>query len=136
MRLIPGLAFAVSLSLAACAQPTVVPVSPEVRSAAAAVRVHEISGDIFKLSIENLTDRTLVVNRDAIRLATPKGERLREPGGLKHEYAIPPHSVRDVNVKFSLDGLEEGAEVKLTLASALTIDGQPAPVDALPFVLR
>jgi hypothetical protein len=99
------------------------------------VRVLRVDGEIFKFNVANLSDQSMLVDRDAITLATSAGPRKRESGGMGSTYTISPGGAHDVFVKFSLSELEPGSQVSVDFGRAIRIAGQPVALDAIPFTL-
>lgn len=94
----------------------------------------EVDGDIFELSVLNLSPRPMVVLRNQIVLRTPLGTRSRESGGLSSTYNIPSGGAHDVHVRYDMSDLAAGDVIQLRFEDALLIDGQPVPIG--PIVLR
>ena len=101
----------------------------------ARVSVREVDDNIFKFSVLNLSKEILVVDRDAVRLVTPRGSRERAPGGVAHTYTIQPGGAHDLNVKFDLEGLGEGTEVSISFTDAILVGGKPVPLDPIRYRL-
>lgn len=81
-------------------------------------------GGLFELDVKNVGTQTLLVDRDAIEMITPLGERrLREPGGAATSYTIPPMSAHHVNVRYEMSTVQQGDVVRLDLTKALQLPG-------------
>lgn len=129
---------ALSAALPGCSYtPHLVPLRGEVFTPGAArVVLMNIDGDIIHVDVFNQTSVPLVVYRDAFLLSTATGMRPRVPGGVSNIYTIPPGSVHDVRVRFDLSGLSRGDQVVLVFQNALVANGQPIPIESLPFALK
>jgi hypothetical protein len=117
--------------------PSARPVETETRAANRAVVVlQEVDGNIFKFTVENLSNETMVVHRDRIYLSTPSGTVERLAGGAAHTYTLPPGGAHDVNVRFDLSRLEEGTRVEVLFGDALDVRGARVDVGAIPFIVN
>ena len=131
---------AVSLALMACGttgNPQMVEVAgttpagtpaPEVREAQAAgvtVKLLEYAGgDLFEFDVKNLGMQPLLVDRDAVEMILPTGDRRqRLPGGAATSYTIQPASAHHVNVRFDMSSLQPGDLMRFDFAHALQIPG-------------
>jgi hypothetical protein len=101
----------------------------------AVVVLHEVDGNIFKFSVENLSNETMVLDRDRVFLSTPKDTVARLPGGAAHTYTLPPGAAHDLNVRFDLSSLEKGTRVEVQFDRALTVQGVHVDVAPIPFVV-
>jgi hypothetical protein len=104
--------------------------------AIAHVRLAEISGDLLKFIVMNLTHERMVILRDDILLVTPRGYRTRLPGGLARVYDLPPGGAHDVNVRFDFSGLEPGTNVEIHFTRALRLRGAPVPIQPIVVEIR
>ena len=97
----------------------------EVQASGITVKLLEYAGGgLFELDVKNVGAQTLLVDRDAIELITPLGERrLREPGGAATSYTIPPMSAHHVNVRYDMSTVQSGDVVRLDFAKALQLPG-------------
>ena len=89
---------------------------------------------VFKLEVINYGGAPIVVDRDRVVMFTATGPRGRVPGGLGTVYALPPGGHHAVNVRFKLDGIRSGERVAVSLAGAVTQNGQILMVPPLEFV--
>lgn len=92
------------------------------------VRVGLVSifSDIITCEVVNVGREPLVVDRDAVVMVTPLGERrIRVPGGLQSTYQIAGGGAHAVNVRFNLDGVLDDDVVQLDFSHAISRDGQP-----------
>jgi len=101
----------------------------------AVVVLNEVDGNIFKFSVENLSNETMVLDRDRVYLSTPGETLSRLPGGAAHTYTLPPGGAHDLNVRFSLSSLERGTRVEVQFDSAVTVRGVHVDVAPIPFVV-
>ena len=92
--------------------------------------------DIIEFDVHNYTGSPMVIYRDAVYLSTSRGLRNRVPGGVSNVYTIPPGGVQQVNVRYKLDDLSRGDQLAVVFQNAVVIDGQPVPVEPIPFVLQ
>jgi hypothetical protein len=106
--------------------------------------VHEIEAQNIKLrwlrtfegiitcEVINLGAQPVLVDRDAIVLVTPTGERrARIPGGLQTTYLVPPSGSHVVNVRYDLAGILDDDVAQLDFARAILLNGQPVPIPPL-----
>ena len=107
----------------------------EVRETAAAdikVRFVRTFDGIITCEVINLGAEPLLVDRDAIVLVTPTGERRnRLPGGLQTTYQVPPSGSHVVNVRYDLSGVLDGDVAELDFGRAVLRAGQPVAVPPL-----
>lgn len=128
---------AAALWAATACGPTLMATRPDVRTPGAArVVLKEVDDDNMEFVVYNESPYEMVVNRDAVRLATAAGLRNRIPGGIATEYRIPPGGSHDVHVKFPLGGLREGETVWINFQEALFIGGQMVPVEPVALVVK
>jgi hypothetical protein len=122
-----------SLGLAACAggRPMTVSTGEVEAPRKARVFVKEIDGDIFKFIVVNASDKPLVILRDEVILATPKGRRRRLSGGIAHRYTVPPSGAQDVNLRYDLSFLEPGDRLYIHFDHALVIGGERIDIDPI-----
>jgi hypothetical protein len=97
----------------------------EVQSAGITVKLIEYSGgDLFKFDVKNLSTQAVLVDRDAVEMITPTGERRqRLPGGTETSYTLQPASAHHVNVRFDMSIAQEGDTVHFDFARALQLAG-------------
>ncbi len=100
------------------------------------VSLNGIDGDLFQFTVVNYADATLFVDRNAVRLRIDDETRLRQPGGWKSQYALPPGGAHDVNVRFDLAGLRRRALVAVCFDEAFAVAGQPVTVPPMLFVAQ
>lgn len=98
------------------------------------VLVRAQDDNVFKLEVINYGAAPIVVDRDRVVLFTATGPRTRVPGGLGGTYAVPPGGHHAVNVRFKLGGIRTGERVALSLAGAVTQNGEILMVPPLEFV--
>jgi hypothetical protein len=98
------------------------------------VLVKAQDGDLFKLEVVNYGAAPIVVDRDRVVLFTASGPRTRVAGGLGGSYDVPPGGRHGLNVRFRLGGIRTGERVALSLAGAVTQNGELLMVPALEFV--
>jgi hypothetical protein len=90
--------------------------------------------ELFKLTVTNDSALPLVVDRDAIVLATPEAVEPRKRGGYATVYSLQPGSAHEVNVRFDLKAVRHGEPVEINFDHALFAAGQPVSVPPLVFV--
>ena len=90
--------------------------------------------DLFKLEVINYGGGSILVDRDRVVLFTATGPRTRVAGGSSTIYDVPPGGRHALNVRFKLGDIHTGERVALSLAGAVTQNGQPLMVPALEFV--
>lgn len=98
------------------------------------VLVRAQSDDLFKLEVVNYGRAPIVVDRDRVVLFTSRGARAHVAGGAGTIDYVPPGGRHAVNVRFELGGIQTGERVTLSLAGAVTSNGQPLVVPPLEFV--
>lgn len=128
---------ALSLGVEACAagRPMTVATGEVEVPHKARVFVKEIDGDIFKLIVVNTSEKPLVILRDELILATPKGRRRRLTGGISHSYKVAPSSAQDVNVRYDLSYLEPGDRISIHFDRALLIGGEAVEIEPIVMVV-
>jgi hypothetical protein len=97
------------------------------------------STDILNFKVENLSaSAQMTVDRDAIFLVGPSGNRVNRSAGISSNnvYSVAPGYVRDVNVRFPLDGFERGQMVSVHFEEAIVIGGQHIAIKPLTFQVR
>ncbi len=105
----------------------------QVEGADVRVGLVSIFSDIITCEVVNVGREPLVVDRDAVVMVTPLGERrTRVPGGLQSTYRIPGGGDHTVNLRFNLDGVLDDDVVQLDFSHAISRDGQP--VTGLPLL--
>ncbi|MDB4967720.1 MAG: hypothetical protein JWN44_3409 [Myxococcales bacterium] len=140
MRKIRRLCFAVllasSLGGSGCGSSSLRPVAP-VADGPAGVRVllKNQSDEIFRLEVVNYGPSPIVVDRDRVYLYTANGPRQRVPGGVGNIYTVAPGGGHHaLNLRFKLGGIQAGERVAISLAGAVSVNGQPLNVPPLEFV--
>ena len=103
---------------------------------AARVVLRGVREDIITVDVFNQTPAPMVIYRDSFLLSTPSGTRSRLPGGVSNVYTVQPGGVHEVRVRFSLANLHPGEQLALVLQNALVVNGQPIPIEPLPFVVQ
>lgn len=103
---------------------------------AARVVLRGVHNDIVALDVFNQTGAPMVIYRDAFLLSTRAGMRARLPGGVSSVYTVRPGGVHEVKVRYDLSGLHRGDQAALVLQNALVVNGQPLPIEPLPFILE
>ena len=98
---------------------------------AAAAQIYIVTVDVF-----NQTAYPLVIYRDLFMLSTATGMRSRMPGGVSNVYTVRPGGVHTVKVRFDLTGMRPGEQAALVFQNALIVNGQPLPLEPLPFVVQ
>lgn len=102
----------------------------------ARVVLMKVDDDLITLDVFNQTPYPLTIYRDAFLLSTPSGMRSRLPGGVSNVYNVAPGGVHTVKMRYKLDGLHRGDQVALMFQNALVVNGQPMPLEPLPFVVE
>ena len=100
------------------------------------VSLNAVDDDLFQFTVVNYAGATLFVDRNAVRLQIGDDLRLRQPGGWKSQYALPPGGAHDLNVRFDLRGLRRGDTLAICFDEAFAVAGQPIPVPPMLFVAR
>jgi hypothetical protein len=95
-----------------------------------------VDDNLITVDVFNQTSAPMVLYRDAVMLSTPTGMRARMRGGVGHVYTLPPGGVHKLRVRYDLYGLHRGDQVAMVFQNAIVINGQPVPVEPLPFVLQ
>jgi hypothetical protein len=90
--------------------------------------------ELFKLEVVNYGYYPIVIDRDRVVLFTAGGPRTRVAGGAASVYTVPPGGHHALNVRFKLGGIRSGERVALSVAGAVSINGQPLVVPPLEFV--
>jgi hypothetical protein len=103
---------------------------------AARVVLMGVEKDIVSLEVYNQTPAQLTIYRDSFLLSTPSGLRARQPGGVSNVYVVRPGGVHAVRLRFDLSGLHRGDQIALILQNALVVNGQPLPMEAIPFSVQ
>jgi hypothetical protein len=87
---------------------------------------------IITCEVINLGADPVLVDRDAIMLVTPTGERrARLPGGLQTTYQVPPSGSHVVNVRYDLGGILDDDVAQIDFGSAILRAGKPVAVPPL-----
>ncbi len=94
------------------------------------------NSDILRFTVENLSNETMTIDRDAVLLDTSHGLRQRSSFAGKSTYTLAPGAMHDVNVRFSYDGLQPGERVAVLFDDAVTVGGRHVGLEPLPFVVR
>lgn len=121
--------------LAGCSGATARPVTSESRAGGVTVMLNEVDGDIFKLTVINSSNASLVVFRDRFYLRGSDGVHAREAGGAASVYTIPPGGVHGVNVKFRLEG-PPGTRLELDFADAIRTGDGPLRLPPIECVVQ
>lgn len=123
-----------AVALTGCAA-SLHPVTP-VADGPAGVRVLVKAQDdeIFRLEVVNYGYYPIVVDRDRVVMFTAGGPRQRVPGGLGSVYTVQPGGHHALNVRFKLGGIHAGERVAISVAGAVSQNGQPLMVPPLEFV--
>lgn len=103
---------------------------------AARVVLMSTSNNIVTVDVFNQTAYPLVIYRDLFMLSTATGMRSRMPGGVSNVYTVRPGGVHTVKVRFDLTGMRPGEQAALVFQNALIVNGQPLPLEPLPFVVQ
>ena len=90
--------------------------------------------ELFKLEVINYGQYPIVIDRDRVVLFTASDPRGRVAGGLGNVYNVPPGGRHALNVRFKLGGIHTGERVALSLAGAVTLNGQILMLPPLEFV--
>lgn len=96
----------------------------------------ETDENLITVDVFNQTSAPMVIYRDSVMLSTPSGMRARMRGGVGHVYTVPPGGVHKLRVRYDLYGLRRGDQVAMVFQNAIVINGQPVPVEPLPFILQ
>jgi len=96
------------------------------------VTLHSVDNGILTFEVFNLTNSTLVVDRDKFQLETPKGRIARVPGGVANLYNLPPGGAHDVRVRFPLAECAGDEGLKVVFDGAFLERGVPVPIAGLP----
>jgi hypothetical protein len=138
--LILALANAAGCATSAATAMVAVDARPETKQTeGAGVRVGlvRIYNDIITCEVVNLGRDPVLVDRDAVVMVTPSGERrARLPGGAQSTYGIPGSSSHVVNVRYDLDGVLDDDVVQLDFSHAILRDGQPLAAPLPPLVIK
>lgn len=90
----------------------------------------------FNFTVYNESPFVMIIDRDAVRLATSAGVRNREPGGLIGTYVVPAGGSHDCNLEFSIESILAGETVRIEFQDALIINGQRISIAPVPFNVR
>jgi hypothetical protein len=112
------------------------PVAPVVDGPAGVrVLLKNQNDEIFRLEVVNYGPYPILVDRDRVYLYTSEGPRQRVPGGAGNLYTVMPGGGHHaLNVRFKLGGIHAGERVAISLAGAVSMNGQPLNVPPLEFV--
>ena len=104
----------------------------EVSANGVTLRLVRIFDDIITCEVINLAGDPVLVDRDAIILVTPTGERrARLPGGIQTTYQVPASGSHVVNVRYNLDGILADDVARLDFTRAILRAGQPIALPPL-----
>ncbi len=96
----------------------------EVHNENLTVRAEYQGGDIFEFIVKNLRPEPVMVDRDAVELVLPTGQRMRRlPGGAGSLYTLQPAGFHRVNVRFDVSSLHVGDVVQIDFSPALQLVG-------------
>lgn len=127
-----------ALAFVACRAPALTAQSPMISVSSNAgpvmVKFEQQNGEVLHFAVINSSDKTVVVNRDAVMLRTAKGVQAREKGGLKSVYMLKPGAVHGVKCRFDLGDVTSGEQVEVLFNDALLIDGKPLEVQPVAFI--
>jgi hypothetical protein len=130
-----ALVLGLALALTGCRASSLQPVAPVVDGPGGVrVLLRNQHDEVFRLEVINYGQYPIWVDRDRVVLFTAGGPRTRLPGGIGNLYEVPPGGRHGLNVRFHLGGIHTGERVALSLAGAVTMNGQPLMVPALEFV--
>jgi hypothetical protein len=97
----------------------------------ARVNIKQIDGSDLTLALHNDSDQPILVDRDAIFLVGPHGQRRRLPGGEEAKTSVRPGGALQIRLSFDLSDLRDGNHVQVILADALTVNGKRVAMPAL-----
>lgn len=103
---------------------------------AARVVLMSANDDLITVEVFNQTAYPLVIYRDLFMLSTASGLRSRLKGGVSHVYTVRGGGVQTVKVRFDLTGMRPGEQAALVFQNALIVNGQPLPIEPLPFIVQ
>jgi hypothetical protein len=103
---------------------------------AARVVLMSTSDDVITVDVFNQTAYPLVIYRDLFMLSTATGMRSRMKGGVSNVYTVRGGGVHTVKVRFDLTGMRPGEQAALVFQNALIVNGQPLPLEPLPFIVQ
>ena len=88
-----------------------------------------------RVSVQNNSKGTLIVQRDAMTAHLPNGQTLTRAMGsytLHEPYVLPPGAMHPVYVEFEEQGFKwkDMPTAQIDFTGAITRDGQPVPVPA------
>jgi hypothetical protein len=130
-----ALVFGFALALTGCRAASLQPVAPVVDGPGGVrVLLKNQNDEVFRLEVINYGQYPIRIDRDRVVMFTAAGPRTRVPGGLGNLYDVPPGGHHGLNVRFHLGGIHTGERVAISLAGAVTMNGQPLMVPALEFV--
>ena len=98
------------------------------------VLVQGREGELFQLEVLNYGPTQILVDTERVVMLTAAGARARRSGAGGGRYDVPPGGRHALEVRFPLDGLRTGDRVAVSLAGAVTVDGQPLRMPPLEFV--
>jgi hypothetical protein len=105
-------------------------------SGSARILLKEARGGTLTFDVYNHTGGQMLIQRDAFFLSTPQGLRPRLPGGGSGVFAVQPGGVREISLRFDLQGLSRGDTVTLVCQSGLLLDHNPLPVEPIPLSVQ
>jgi hypothetical protein len=101
------------------------------------ISVREVDDGLFSFEIVNESTAPMMIDREEVKLLTPRGERRRLPGGLGSTYTLAPGGVHKVNVRFDIGGIREGDQVMVSFADAIQLlPNYRLPIEPLLFCAR
>ena len=97
----------------------------------ARVKLQQVDGGDLTLAVSNDSQWPVLIDRHAIFLVGPHGQRRRLPGGSEPHTSVAPGGTQEVRVSFEIDDLNDGNHVQIILADALTVNGKRLAMPAL-----
>jgi hypothetical protein len=90
------------------------------------------SSDVFSFEVMNFSDKAMIVDRDAVELVKPTGERVRRlAGGAARSYSLPPGGVQAVRLRYDLGQMQAGDVATIDFGPALLVNGARVAVPPL-----
>jgi hypothetical protein len=90
--------------------------------------------DLFRLEVVNYGRAPITVDGGRVVIVTASGTRARIAGGSDAVDRLPPGAHHTLDVRFALGAIRPGDRVAISLAGAVTLNGQLLTVPALEFV--